>query len=46
MHIGGIGAAGTIGSRIVTEALGRGHQVAAFSRNNHTPNRIGESCLQ
>ncbi|WKX72524.1 NAD(P)-dependent oxidoreductase [Streptomyces sp. XD-27] len=33
MHIGVIGAGGTIGSRVVAEALGRGHQVTAFSRN-------------
>ncbi|MEV8324370.1 NAD(P)H-binding protein [Kitasatospora sp. NPDC056731] len=33
MHIGVIGATGTIGSRIVTEALGRGHRVTAFSRD-------------
>lgn len=33
MQIGIIGATGTIGSRIVAEALDRGHQVTAFSRN-------------
>ncbi|MFE6521338.1 NAD(P)-dependent oxidoreductase [Streptomyces sp. NPDC057794] len=33
MHIGVIGATGTIGSRVVTEALNRGHNVRAFSRN-------------
>ncbi|WP_216894342.1 NAD(P)-dependent oxidoreductase [Nocardia alni] len=33
MHIGVIGATGTIGSRIVTEALDRVHQVTAFSRD-------------
>ncbi|MEV0116948.1 NAD(P)H-binding protein [Streptomyces sp. NPDC050844] len=33
MHIGVIGATGTIGSRVVTEALGRGHHVKAFSRD-------------
>ena len=33
MHIGVIGATGTIGSRIVTEAFDRGHQVTAFSRD-------------
>ena len=33
MHIGVIGATGTIGSRIVTEALDRGHRVTAFSRD-------------
>jgi putative NADH-flavin reductase len=33
MHIGVIGATGTIGSRVVTEALDRGHQVRAFSRD-------------
>ncbi|WP_328349153.1 NAD(P)H-binding protein [Streptomyces sp. NBC_00445] len=33
MHLGVIGATGTIGSRVVTEALGRGHQVTAFSRD-------------
>ncbi|MGH4035616.1 NAD(P)-dependent oxidoreductase [Actinomycetota bacterium Odt1-20B] len=33
MRIGVIGATGTIGSRVVTEALGRGHHVTAFTRN-------------
>ncbi|MEU6375221.1 NAD(P)H-binding protein [Streptomyces sp. NPDC046909] len=33
MHIGVIGATGTIGSRVVSEALDRGHSVKAFSRN-------------
>ncbi|TGB14660.1 NAD(P)H-binding protein [Streptomyces sp. MZ04] len=33
MHIGVIGATGTIGSRVVTEALDRGHHVKAFSRD-------------
>lgn len=33
MHIGVIGATGTIGSRVVAEALGRGHLVRAFSRD-------------
>lgn len=33
MQIGVIGATGTIGSRIVTEALDRGHQVTTFSRD-------------
>lgn len=33
MHIGVIGAAGGIGSRVVTEALDRGHHVTAFSRD-------------
>ncbi|MFC5664314.1 NAD(P)-dependent oxidoreductase [Kitasatospora misakiensis] len=33
MHIGVIGATGTIGSRIVTEALQRGHRITAFSRD-------------
>ncbi|MGW2631531.1 NAD(P)-dependent oxidoreductase [Streptomyces chattanoogensis] len=33
MHIGVIGATGTIGSRVVGEALERGHHVRAFSRN-------------
>ncbi|GAA0296923.1 NAD(P)-dependent oxidoreductase [Streptomyces polychromogenes] len=33
MHIGVIGATGGIGSRVVTEALGRGHHVTAFSRD-------------
>jgi uncharacterized protein len=33
MQIGVIGATGTIGSRIVTEALSRGHRVTAFSRD-------------
>jgi putative NADH-flavin reductase len=36
MHIGVIGATGTIGSRIVIEALDRGHQVTAFSRDIST----------
>ncbi|GGX72410.1 NAD(P)-dependent oxidoreductase [Streptomyces hiroshimensis] len=40
MHIGVIGATGTIGSRVVTEALGRGHVVTAFSRD---ASRIEES---
>lgn len=33
MHIGVIGATGGIGSRVVTEALDRGHHVTAFSRD-------------
>ncbi|GAA1675343.1 NAD(P)-dependent oxidoreductase [Streptomyces yatensis] len=33
MYIGVIGATGTIGSRIVSEALDRGHHVTAFSRD-------------
>lgn len=33
MQIGVIGATGTIGSRVVSEALGRGHHVTAFSRD-------------
>jgi uncharacterized protein len=33
MQIGVIGATGTIGSRVVSEALGRGHYVTAFSRD-------------
>jgi uncharacterized protein len=33
MQIGVIGATGTIGSRVVSEALGRGHRVTAFSRD-------------
>jgi putative NADH-flavin reductase len=33
MHIGVIGATGTIGSRVISEALGRGHRVTAFSRD-------------
>ncbi|MET9448545.1 NAD(P)-dependent oxidoreductase [Streptomyces cinerochromogenes] len=33
MHIGVIGATGTIGSRVVAEALERGHYVKAFSRD-------------
>lgn len=40
MHIGVIGATGTIGSRAVSEALGRGHRVSAFSRD---ASRIEES---
>jgi len=33
MQIGVIGATGTIGSRVVSEALSRGHRVMAFSRD-------------
>jgi uncharacterized protein len=33
MHIGVIGATGTIGSRVASEALSRGHRVTAFSRD-------------
>lgn len=33
MHIGVVGATGTTGSRIVAEALDRGHRVTAFSRD-------------
>ncbi|MEV6778381.1 NAD(P)-dependent oxidoreductase [Streptomyces syringium] len=33
MHIGVIGATGGIGSRVVTEALGRGHHISAFTRD-------------
>ncbi|MFD9904895.1 NAD(P)-dependent oxidoreductase [Streptomyces sp. NPDC059063] len=33
MHIGVIGATGTIGRRVVTEALERGHHVTAFTRD-------------
>ncbi|MFE7595278.1 NAD(P)-dependent oxidoreductase [Kitasatospora sp. NPDC057512] len=33
MHIGVIGATGGIGSRVVTEALRRGHLVSAFGRD-------------
>ncbi len=33
MQIGVIGATGTIGSRVVSEALSRGHGVTAFSRD-------------
>ncbi|QDQ10083.1 NAD(P)-dependent oxidoreductase [Streptomyces spectabilis] len=33
MHIGVIGATGTIGGRVVTEAVERGHRVTAFSRD-------------
>ncbi|WP_327350657.1 NAD(P)-dependent oxidoreductase [Streptomyces sp. NBC_01304] len=33
MHIGVIGATGGIGSRVVAEALDRGHHVTAFSRD-------------
>ncbi|NUP18890.1 MAG: NAD(P)H-binding protein [Streptomyces sp.] len=33
MHIGVIGATGTIGSQVVSEALERGHSVKAFSRD-------------
>ena len=34
MQIGVIGGTGTIGSRVVSEALSRGHQVTAFSRDS------------
>lgn len=34
MRIAIIGATGNIGSRVVTEALGRGHEVTAISRNS------------
>ncbi|MBB5121654.1 epimerase [Streptomyces eurocidicus] len=40
MHIGVIGATGTIGSRVVTEALDRGHRVTALTRD---PSKIDES---
>ncbi|MEU7073356.1 NAD(P)H-binding protein [Streptomyces narbonensis] len=33
MRIGVIGATGTIGSRVVTEALERGHHISAFGRD-------------
>jgi putative NADH-flavin reductase len=33
MHIGIIGATGTIGRRVLDEALARGHRVTAFSRD-------------
>ncbi|MDX3227440.1 NAD(P)-dependent oxidoreductase [Streptomyces sp. ME19-01-6] len=33
MRIGIIGATGSIGQRVVTEALGRGHDVTAFTRD-------------
>jgi putative NADH-flavin reductase len=33
MQVGVIGATGTIGSRVVSEALSRGHHVTAFSRD-------------
>ncbi|MFD8207744.1 NAD(P)-dependent oxidoreductase [Streptomyces sp. NPDC059695] len=33
MHIGVIGATGTLGSRVVAEALERGHHIRAFSRD-------------
>ncbi|MDT9687602.1 NAD(P)H-binding protein [Streptomyces sp. P9(2023)] len=33
MHIGVIGATGTIGGRVVAEALERGHHIRAFSRD-------------
>ncbi|WP_040777360.1 NAD(P)-dependent oxidoreductase [Nocardia pneumoniae] len=33
MHIGVFGATGVIGSRVVTEALQRGHRVTAFTRD-------------
>ncbi|TDD48793.1 NAD(P)-dependent oxidoreductase [Saccharopolyspora elongata] len=33
MHIGVIGASGNIGTRVVDEALSRGHVVRAYSRN-------------
>lgn len=34
MHIGVIGATGNIGRRVIAEALERGHQVTAFSRDS------------
>ncbi|MGW3284259.1 NAD(P)-dependent oxidoreductase [Streptomyces sp. NPDC001002] len=37
MHIGVVGATGTIGSRVVTEALDRGHHVRALSRDASQP---------
>ncbi|MFI0975946.1 NAD(P)-dependent oxidoreductase [Streptomyces sp. NPDC021093] len=37
MHIGVVGATGTIGSRVVTEALERGHRVTALSRDAARP---------
>ncbi|MEU9877790.1 NAD(P)-dependent oxidoreductase [Streptomyces phaeochromogenes] len=37
MHIGVVGATGTIGSRVVAEALERGHHVRAFSRDASRP---------
>ncbi|MCB8904466.1 MULTISPECIES: NAD(P)-dependent oxidoreductase [unclassified Streptomyces] len=33
MHIGVVGATGTIGSRVVAEALERGHHIRAFGRD-------------
>jgi uncharacterized protein len=33
MYLGVIGATGTIGSRVVSEALSRGHRITAFSRD-------------
>ncbi|MEV8532646.1 NAD(P)H-binding protein [Streptomyces sp. NPDC051211] len=39
MHIGVIGATGTIGGRVVGEALERGHRVTAFSRDATGPAR-------
>jgi uncharacterized protein len=38
MNIGIFGASGTIGQRVLAEALGRGHAVTAFTRNE---SRIG-----
>jgi putative NADH-flavin reductase len=38
MNIGIFGASGTIGQRVVAEALTRGHQVTGFTRN---PPRVG-----
>ncbi|MCX5232178.1 NAD(P)-dependent oxidoreductase [Streptomyces sp. NBC_00233] len=37
MHIGVVGATGTIGSRVVAEALERGHHIRAFSRDATGP---------
>lgn len=42
MHIGVIGASGTIGSRVVTEALERGHHITALSRDS-APHAAGET---
>ncbi|MGV9269112.1 NAD(P)-dependent oxidoreductase [Kitasatospora sp. NPDC003701] len=45
MHIGVIGATGTIGSRVVTEALGRGHRITAFSRDASRIDEVREDVV-
>ncbi|MFC7106406.1 NAD(P)H-binding protein [Nonomuraea rubra] len=44
MRIGVFGATGVIGSRIVAEAVGRGHHVTAFTRDgSRFPAEAGRS---